>query len=122
MVTHTSSAPSHVLLALVLAVVWACGGCGLILGPPVSCKVEPVADDEHGTYGSDMRDVVCTAKKDLDTYRVHFEWEEFGDPRAEHYGHHGVDAGEVDRHEHIPVGARVTVEVEGYRPRVFTVR
>lgn len=96
----------------------ALAGCG----PPVACTVEPMPPTEWGEELPNQRDIVCTVKKDLDTYRVHIEYEDFFGPRGEHFGHHEVDEGEVHHHPDVMVGSEVTIEVEGYRSRTFTVR
>jgi hypothetical protein len=106
--------------ALVAAL--ALAGCGKLLGPPVACTTEPMPPTEWGEELPDQRDIVCTANKDLDTYRVHIEHEDPSGPRSEHFGHHEVEAGEVDHHPHVRIGSVVTVEVEGYGKRRFTVR
>ncbi len=101
-----------------MAAALAIAGCG----PPVTCTVEPMPPTEWGEERPDDRDIVCTADKDLETYRVHIEYEDFIGPREEHFGHHGVERGEVHHHPDVMVGSVVTVEVEGYRSRRFTVR
>ncbi|MBW2263266.1 MAG: hypothetical protein JRG91_14960 [Deltaproteobacteria bacterium] len=100
----------------------AIAGCGKLLGPPVTCTVEPMPPTPWGEERPDHRDIVCTAEKALKTYRVHIEYEDHFGPRSEHFGHHGVDEGEVDHHTDVEVGSVVTIEVEGYRNRRFTVR
>ena len=99
----------------------ALAGCGLILGPPVDCKVQPVEEGEYHHGDRNFRDLVCTAKKDLDDYWVIIEYEQWGEPYTSTYGHHGVKAGDVQHHPEAKLGAKVTVKAEGFRPRIFTV-